>query len=89
MVLHAVHKHRLELTAAGAALLTSDEALQKNKKQKHIQLVVVVLAISIGETLYYLPYTQRISAKKPQLNLFAIGTANNILQILWLDQSAI
>ncbi len=88
MVLHAVHKHRLELTAAGAALLTSDEALQK-KKQKHIQLVVVVLAISIGETLYYLPYTQRISAKKPQLNLFAIGTANNILQILWLDQSAI
>jgi 3-deoxy-D-manno-octulosonic-acid transferase len=76
------------LTAAGAALLTSDEALQK-KKQKHIQLVVVVLAISIGETLYYLPYTQRISAKKPQLNLFAIGTANNILQILWLDQSAI
>jgi hypothetical protein len=88
VVLHAVHKHRLELTAAGAALLTSDEALQK-KKQKHIQLVVVVLAISIGETLYYLPYTQRISAKKPQLNLFAIGTANNILQILWLDQSAI
>jgi hypothetical protein len=70
----------LELTAAGAALLTSDEALQK-KKQKHIQLVVVVLAISIGETLYYL------LRQKAAIEL--IRYTANILQILCLDQSAI